>query len=318
MKRLFLSVFMVVLFFSGAYAQQKSILDETKNLYEAFEYKRVINLSEEMLQKKDSLSKHDIIEILIMKAASYYALADEAAAKNSFIEMLKTDRNCNLDSENISPKIIALFHEVRSDFLQGAPDQLKTIEPAKQEPAKQGLAKQESDNLEPPNVESDNQGYANWEPLNRPKKKREPAKVQAVSSVNNDYGEFKNSLAKSIILPGWGHICLGDKTKGWLIASAAALSVGSMVYFIANTNKKEKDYHNENNQSLIPDKYDSYNKSYKTKNLLIASSVILWAYAQIDILFLRTDIPSEFSLSAQKISADECAINLNYSLKIPF
>ena len=97
-----------------------------KNQYEAFEYKRVIDLSEEILQKKDSLTKRDIIEVLIMKAASHYALADEAAAKKCFLEMLKTDRNCNLDSENISPKIIALFHEVRSDFLQGSPEQLKT------------------------------------------------------------------------------------------------------------------------------------------------------------------------------------------------
>ena len=78
------------------------------------------------------------------------------------------------------------------------------MEPAKQESAKQELAKQESDNLEPPNGESDNQEFANWAPLNRPLKKREPAKIQAGSAFNNDYGEFKNSLAKSIILPGWG------------------------------------------------------------------------------------------------------------------
>ncbi|OGU62949.1 MAG: hypothetical protein A2V66_10115 [Ignavibacteria bacterium RBG_13_36_8] len=100
---------------------------------------------------------------------------------------------------------------------------------------------------------------------------------------------LKNTIMRSMVLPGWGHLYLDQKTKGWILTSAGMAVAVSMVYFIFDANSKEKDYLNEVAPALIQQKYDSYNTSYKIRNALIISYVAIWLYSQIDILFFSDD-----------------------------
>ncbi len=94
----------------------------------------------------------------------------------------------------------------------------------------------------------------------------------------------KESLIRSLLLPGWGHLYNGDRTKGWLLTSAGVISLGSMFYFIFDSNSKEKKYLNETNIEFIGNKYDDYNSSYKLRNISIGAYVAIWLYSQLDLL----------------------------------
>ena len=118
--------------------------------------------------------------------------------------------------------------------------------------------------------------------------------------VREDFN--RHSLLKSLILPGWGHLDQStEDVKGWVIASAALVNTSALIYYIFDTNKKEKSYLGENDISMIKSKYNDYNSSYKMRNVLLCSLVGIWAYAQIDYLFFNKDAPVKVIVSCDPI-----------------
>jgi hypothetical protein len=130
------------------------------------------------------------------------------------------------------------------------------------------------------------------------KSEKEVDTANIIQQTNISNTEFNTALAKSLSLPGWGHLHLNNDTKGWILTSVGTAALGSMIYFIFDSNSKEKDYLSETNSQLIQTKYDEYNKSYKVRNTLIAAYAVIWIYSQIDILFFTNELGSKY-ISAQ-------------------
>ncbi|MHB8336904.1 MAG: hypothetical protein ACYDEE_05760 [Ignavibacteriaceae bacterium] len=128
-----------------------------------------------------------------------------------------------------------------------------------------------------------------------------PKIINKIESADN----LKQAFLLSVIFPGLGHFYLKDNAKGWILTSLSAITIASSIYFIIDSNKKEKNYLNETNPGLIQQKYDLYNSSYKMKNISIISFAAVWLYSQIDILFF----PNHFNLDDNKISFSP---NLNF------
>lgn len=129
----------------------------------------------------------------------------------------------------------------------------------------------------------------------------------------------KNTIIKNLVLPGLGQIQLGSPVRGWITASAFTISFGAMIYTILDTKKKEDAYLNESNEFLIQQKYDSYNQSYKIRNVLILSCAAIWIYSQLDFLFFSENLDLNYSSSS--ISLKNSSIpraDLVINLKIPF
>ncbi len=108
--------------------------------------------------------------------------------------------------------------------------------------------------------------------------------------VEPDRDVYSSAMIRSIILPGWGHLYAGHKTKGLILTSASALTLGSMLYYIIDANDKRSRYLNELDPELIDQKYDEYNSSYKIRNILFVTYALIWIYSQLDILFI-SEIP---------------------------
>lgn len=131
--------------------------------------------------------------------------------------------------------------------------------------------------------------------------------------------EINSAIAKSLIVPGWGHLHLKNNTKGWILTTASTAALGSMIYFIVDANKKENNYLAETNPTLIQQKYDDYNSSYKIRNLLIASYAAIWLYSQIDILFFSNELGSEnITLNNSANYYPQNSNNTVVSFQIPF
>ena len=265
------------------FPQKKASFTDLKNEYDSFEFQKAIRIAGELLQSKDSLSSSVIIDIYIMKAVSHYTLTEEPEAKNCFFEILKINRNYKPDPEKVPPKIINLFSEIRKDYLQLVPETAKIPE------TKTEVTKTE----EPPKT------------------------IIKEVHIPMD-SEYRSAISKSLILPGWGHFSVGSSTKGWLFSVASAVSIGTMIYFIINTNNKEKSYIAETDLDLIRSKYDSYNTSYKLRNVFIVTSVALWTYTQLDLLLWDVNEYSKIGLSMQKNPAFNNNLNWCVSGRIAF
>lgn len=126
--------------------------------------------------------------------------------------------------------------------------------------------------------------------------------------------QLRSSVLKNLLVPGWGQISNGYSTKGYLLSIASSGNLLSMVYFIFDSKKKENEYLKEINKNLIPSKYDSYNKAYKWRNILITSYILLWVYSQVDLLLFSNG--SELNQSDTEVTF----INpqqIQFSLRIP-
>ena len=111
---------------------------------------------------------------------------------------------------------------------------------------------------------------------------------------------LKKAMLRSIVLPGMGHIFIGEKTKGLILTSLSAVSFGSMIYLIFNANKKQNNYQSETDPNLMVERYNDYNNSYKFRNASIITFAVIWLYSQVDILFF-IDFENEIDLSSQKL-----------------
>ncbi|MBN2571756.1 MAG: hypothetical protein JXA68_06480 [Ignavibacteriales bacterium] len=128
---------------------------------------------------------------------------------------------------------------------------------------------------------------------------------------------FKTACIKSIFFPGWGHFEIGNNTKGWILSSLNAVNLGTLIYFVFDCDKKEKDYMSETNFELIEQKYTAYNKSYKTRNILFFSYLTIWLYSQIDIWFFSHDnIDTYFSIEKITYQSQEISLQFNYRFNL--
>ncbi len=132
--------------------------------------------------------------------------------------------------------------------------------------------------------------------------KRDTVHIVDTILVKPDKDIYSAAVIRSMVLPGWGHLYSGYKTKGWILTSASALTLGSMIYFIFDANDKRSQYLNEVDPSLVDEKYNAYNTSYKIRNSLIVTYALLWIYSQIDILFI-SEIPFIPEISTASINS---------------
>lgn len=216
---------------------QLSEYKKVKKEYDSFEYENVIKYSESIIKQKN-LPDSLLIDLYLMRAVSFYAIGEEDSTRQNFKDILKINSDYVADPSKISPKLIAIFEQVKINFF----NEIKSV---------------------PTQYDS----------------------IKISSQKFFDYNFAKNSFFRNFLLPGSGQIYYGDKLKGIILSTISILNLGSIFYYIYDTNKKEKDYLNELDFELIQKKYEVYNKSYKIRNTLIISYIAIWLYSQLDLLF---------------------------------
>lgn len=267
------SKIILLLIFTSLELFAQSVVD-IKHKYESFEYRQVIDFTNNLLLSDTSLTKNDFIELHKMKAISYFSLAESDSARYVFIEILKMDPEFSLDPIRTSPKILVFFNGIKDEFNE-------ILSSAK-------LAEAEERTIIPSEIEV------------------------------FDHGRFNNSLIRSTVLPGWGHLFADENTAGLILTSAGTLNLGTLVYFIIDSDKKQNNYLNETDVTKISDKYNKYNTSYKIRNILIASYAAIWLYSQIDLIFYSHDMFTSKIKPTFAITETQNSTKLNFSFQIFF
>ncbi len=238
-------VFGLLFIYLTSYSQS---IDIIKAKFESFEYNTAIELINNKFLSDTSLTKDQKIDLLKMKAISFYSLSVPDSARKSFIDLLYLDENVDFDPVRTSPKIIEYFNSVKLVF----------------------------ENIVENKATEDTQ---------------EPGDVkEQIEHQIFDSDLYTKSIFRSILLPGLGHLTAGSKTKGWLLTTFGTANLAAMVYYIFDTNTKEKQYLNEKDLAKIGSKYNTYNESYKIRNILIGTFTAIWFYSQIDLLFNEDDL----------------------------
>lgn len=106
-----------------------------------------------------------------------------------------------------------------------------------------------------------------------------------------NHGISSSSLIYSFFLPGSGHIREEKKTKGWVLASASAITLASTIYYTVDTINKEKEYLNAVDKVDIDQKYKAFNQSFKRRNISALLFGLVWVYTQVDLILSEPSLP---------------------------
>ncbi|MFH1197391.1 MAG: hypothetical protein V1720_16955 [bacterium] len=137
---------------------------------------------------------------------------------------------------------------------------------------------------------------------------------------SSSFSNYQSSILQSFLLPGLGHLTSNRPVEGWVLTSLSAINIGSLIYFVFDTNKKEDQYLSEPDPLFVQEKYNQYNSSYKIRNVLIASYIIIWTYSQLDmLLFYNADEnKSNFMPELNAEMLPDKSVKYNFSLKVLF
>ena len=133
------SIILFILVMLGvSFAQQVSadslelMLERAKTFYDNGEYEHAISELEKALQYLKQLEQGDQVEAYKYLAFSYVAFGDKVKAKEQFKKALALEPNLTLDPATVSPKIIKVFEEAKSE-MEIAPTEPQVKEPAEPE-----------------------------------------------------------------------------------------------------------------------------------------------------------------------------------------
>lgn len=140
------SIILFILVMLGvSFAQQVSadslelMLERAKTFYNSGEYEHAISELEKALQYLKQLEEGDQVEAYKYLAFSYVAFGDKAKAKEQFKKALVLEPSLTLDPATVSPKIIKVFDEAKSEMEIVSPT-TPVVEPTKPPVAKQEVS----------------------------------------------------------------------------------------------------------------------------------------------------------------------------------
>ncbi len=245
----FLVVFLLISFcWNHVNAQNAVRFADVKKAFHSFQYQKVIQLADTLV-KQDALTESRKIEVLRMKAIAHYILKQDEKATLTFLQLLNLDPDYQLDPIENSPKIISFFEKIRQNYRPPTPIEKKT-------------------ELESP-------------------EKKEPGQKLKTEERQSEKSKFKKTIARSLILPGWGQYTYGKQIRGAVMMGVSVATLSALVYYFDRTQELENAYLNAIEQSEIDRRYTQYNRAYQIRNGLLLFYALVWSYAQWDVLHLK-------------------------------
>ena len=113
-----------------------------------------------------------------------------------------------------------------------------------------------------------------------------------------------------LLFPGWDQVHQGRSTKGTVLLSAGALSLGSFVTFDVLRRSAREDYLSAATPDEAAARYDDYDRYYKAEYYSAAAFVAVYLYSAFDAFF---DLPPRLDAAA---TPDGTGVQI--SLAVPF
>jgi len=95
-----------------------------------------------------------------------------------------------------------------------------------------------------------------------------------------------NAAWKSLLLPGWEQRSKGQKSKGRVLTLSAAALAGTTVATHFLRQRAEEDYLAATDESVIKQRYETFNRYHPWRNSLALALGIVWGASVLDALIV--------------------------------
>ena len=90
-------------------------MEQLQKYYQNSEYEKSIKLAERIL-KNPNISNSNRSKTYIIKGVAEFSSNQFLNARLTFMEYINFNKSANIDSQNVSPKIIAFFNEIKGNI----------------------------------------------------------------------------------------------------------------------------------------------------------------------------------------------------------
>jgi len=124
---------------------------------------------------------------------------------------------------------------------------------------------------------------------------------------------LKNAIARSLIVPGLGQLYLDVNFKSVFLTVLGSASLAASIYYLIQSEEKEKAYLIETDPKMIESRYADYNDAYKYRNISLISFGVVWIYSQLDLLFFSDENTNNQILRNSSMNYNQLrGLTLNY------
>lgn len=111
-----------------------------------------------------------------------------------------------------------------------------------------------------------------------------------------------SAALRSMILPGWGQLQKGEKTKGRILMALWGLgAAGTVAVHFARADAEDK-YLAETNSEKISSRFDTFNRYHKLRNNLLLVTAGIWIFSYLDALIKFKPLHSATSRNERGLS----------------
>jgi len=305
MRRFFYSILVfTILITLPSYSQAKTIgevLTDARVLYLTGEYEKALKELEKLKPYVSVMKAPDKVELYKYLGFCHIAFGNMDLAKEAFQEALKANPNLALDPNTVSPKIMEVFEEVKATMPPPPPAPVPEAKPAPPPPPPPAPVAEAAPPPPPTPAPVPEAKPAPPPPPPAPVPEAKPAPPPKPAPVARPVTrppvvrptprvEVKvtpgQAALRSLLLPGWGQISTGQKTKGYIFMGVVAGSIGFLGYSHAAFFQAQSNYQDATDPATAMTAYDDYNKSNSMKNISYIVLAVAWAGNVADAYFL--------------------------------
>ena len=100
---------------------------------------------------------------------------------------------------------------------------------------------------------------------------------------------------RSMVVPGWGQLHKGERTKGWVLAGLWAASASGSLYAHLRWADARRAYLDERDPGRVAARHDASDAWYKARNNLLLGAAAVWLVSYVDALAGRHAPPQRLA-----------------------
>ncbi len=125
--------------------------------------------------------------------------------------------------------------------------------------------------------------------FNQIKQETSPAPVDAGAATRyvKVYDQRPSAAMRSMLLPGWGQMYKGHRTRGAVMMAAwAVTTAGSITAHFVRANREDR-YVRESDPLLVPERFADFDRWHKARNNLALAAAATWIVSYVDALLFE-------------------------------
>lgn len=108
-----------------------------------------------------------------------------------------------------------------------------------------------------------------------------------------------DAALRSMLVPGWGQLYKGERTKGWVLAGLWGLTATGSLYAHVRWQDARDAYRAERDPGRVDDRYARADAWYKARNNLVLGAAGVWLVSYVDALLRHHERPVATGRSAR-------------------